>query len=87
MNELEAAHRALTARSEALFQVCKVTLPIALSSNPNMVRRLLTSCYDATNEHMDKADWDADMQTMLRDAMDELSAVLVCVSTQPPRPS
>lgn len=81
LDALEAAHRALAARSEALFQVCKVTLPIALASNPHMARRLLTVCYDATNDHMDRLGWDDDLQTQLREALDELSAVLACADT------
>lgn len=87
LDELEAAHRALAARSEALFQVCKVTLPIALASQPHITCRLLTVCYDATNDHMDRLDWDEDMQTQLRDALDELSAVLVCADTPASHPS
>lgn len=86
VSELEHAHRSLTARNEALYQVCKVMLPIALSSNAQFVHRLLTSCYDATNDHMDKAGWDIHMQEMVRASMDELSNVLMA-GTSPHHPN
>jgi len=84
---LENAHRQLAARNEALMQICKVMLPLALSSNQAMVRRLVTSCYDITNEHMDKSGMDDEFQTMVRRAMDELSSSLLSVSTPKSRPS
>lgn len=86
MAAIEDAHRALMARHEALFQICKVMLPIALSSNAKMVSRLLTSCYDITSEHMDKHEWDDEFQSMVRAAMDELSRVLILAGTPPHRP-
>jgi hypothetical protein len=85
LDKLEDAHRALSARHDALFQICKVTLPIALSSNGAMVRRLLTSCYDITTEHMDKDGKDDEYQSMVHAAMDELSNVLVYADTHPRR--
>src|SRR5574343_295499 len=84
---LENAHRALAARNEALMQICKVMLPISLNGQQAMASRLLTSCYDITGEHMDKHNWDAEMQGMVRAAMDEISDVLLCGYTAPPHPS
>jgi hypothetical protein len=87
ITELEAAHRALAARNEALIQICKVILPISLNGQHAMASRLLTSCYDITGEHMDKAKWDDDMQQMVRAAMDEISRAILSGYTQPHRPS
>lgn len=87
MEAIEHAHRALNARHEALFQICKVMLPIALSSNAKMVRRLLTSCYDITSEHMDKHGMDEEYQSMVRAEMDELAKVLILLDTHPLLPS
>ncbi len=87
INVLEDAHRALAARHEALMQTCKVMLPISLQQHPAMVRRLLTSCYDITGEHMDKHGMDDEYQGMVRAAMDEISAVLILVNTPPPHSS
>lgn len=78
---LEDAHRALAARNEALTQICKVMLPISLTEHQPMVRRLLTSCYDITGEHMDKHGMDDEYQSMVRAAMDEISATLLLPGT------
>lgn len=87
VSELEDAHRALAARNEALIQICKVMLPISLFQHEQMVRRLLTSCYDITGEHMGKAEWDDDMQKMVRTTMDEISSAILSGYTQPSHPS
>lgn len=81
---LEDAHRALSARNEALLQICKVILPLAVASNPTIARRLLVSCYDITSEHMERLGWDTGMQKMTRDAMDEIARVLVLALTDTP---
>jgi hypothetical protein len=80
IDALEDAHRALAARHEALMQICKVMLPISLTAHQPMVRRLLTSCYDITGEHMDKHSMD-DYQEMVRAAMDEIFAMLLLPDT------
>lgn len=87
LNTLEDAHRALAARNEALFQICRVILPIAVSSNQTMARRLLTSCYDTINEHMTNSGQDNEYQTMVRAAMDMLSRAILVGCTPPHRPS
>ena len=86
MAAIEHAHRVLAARHEALFQICKVMLPIALSPNAKMVSRLLTSCYDITSDHMDKHGMDDEYQEMVRAEMDELAKILILVDTPSHRP-
>lgn len=87
LDALEDAHRALAARNEALLQICKVILPIAAYSNQPMVRRLLTSCYDITTDHMNNHGMDDDYQTMVRETMDEISNVLLLPDTPPSHPN
>lgn len=77
--EIEAltnAHRALAARHEALFQVCKVMFAM-INADCALKERLLTTVYDATSDHMDTANFDADYQERVRAAIDELGAVIL----------
>ena len=76
IDELIAAHRALAARSEAMFQVCKVMFAI-IPAEKAVITRLLTSVYDATNVHMDKAGFDEAFQEDVRRSIDEIANVIL----------
>lgn len=82
---LEDAQRIMAARNEALYTVCKLILPIALSERKDEVRAALTSCYDKSNENMDRQGMDAEYQRMTRGALDELSTAILLVGTFFPR--
>jgi hypothetical protein len=85
---LENAHRELAARNEALFQISKALFPIIASLSPSIAKRLTTSIYDATNEHMDKAGMDDEYQQSVRDSMDELcELILIGANKQPDHPN
>lgn len=81
---LEDAQRIMAARNEALYTVCKLILPIALSGHTDKVRAALTSCYDTSNETMDKQGMDDEYQEMTRAALDDLSTAILLVSTSFP---
>lgn len=75
LKKLEDAHNALAARCEGLYQVCKVIMPL-IPAEPAIVRRLLTSVYDITAEHMDKHGLDAAYQADVLRSIDEISSVI-----------
>lgn len=80
---LETAHRALAARNEALFQISKALFPIIASLSPSIAKRLTTSIYDATNEHMDNGGFDDEYQQQVRDSMDELCRPILIGANKP----
>lgn len=82
---LEDAQRIMAARNEALYTVCKLILPIALSERKDEVRAALTSCYDTNNDTMDRQGMDDAYQAMTRAALDDLSTSILSVSTLFPR--
>lgn len=82
---LEDAQRIMSARNEALYMVCKLILPIALSERKDEVRAALTSCYDTSNDTMDSQGMDDEYQEMMRAALDDLSTSILSVSTFFPR--
>lgn len=83
LRRLENAHRALAARSDALFQVSKIIFPIIGTISPGIAKRLTTSIYDATNAHMDRLKYDDEYQQMVRESMDEICALILMVSNKP----
>jgi hypothetical protein len=79
LERLENAHRALAAKHEALHACCRVMLPFVKVEN-SVKQRLMTSAYDAINEHMDKAKHDDEYQQLVRGAFDEIAdSILVIV--------
>jgi len=76
LEELVVAHCKLAARNEALMQVCKVMFSL-IPGDAGTKSRLLTSIYDATSEHMEKTQFDEDMQQDVRKAIDELTRVIL----------
>lgn len=79
LEELEDAHHALAARCEGLYQVCKVIMPL-IPAEPAIVRRLLTSVYDITAEHVSKRNMgDAYQADVLRN-IDEIAGVILAAA-------
>jgi hypothetical protein len=69
-------HRALHARSEALFQISKVMFTL-IPGEESAKQSLLTLIHDATNNHMETAGFDEDIQKAIRASMDELAKVIL----------
>jgi hypothetical protein len=76
MAQLTDVHRAVAARHDALFQVCKVMFAL-MSVDPALRARLLIAIYDETNERMEKAGFDDEYQQAVRAAIDELSGQIL----------
>lgn len=76
MANLIDKHRALHARAEALFQVSKVMFTL-IPGEASAKQSLLTLIHDATNNHMNAAGFDQQIQESVRASMDELARVIV----------
>jgi len=73
LDKLTTAHRALAARTEALFQLMFAIIP----ADKAVKTRLLTAVYDETNVHMGKAGFDQEFQEDVRRSIDELANVIL----------
>jgi len=76
LDKLTTAHRALAARTEALFQLSKVMFAI-IPADKSTKTRLLTAVYDETNHHMEQAGFDREFQEDVRRSIDELANVIL----------
>lgn len=68
--------RALYARYEGLYQVAKIMFAL-IPGEPAVKRKLMTTIYDATSDHMETAEIDAETQQAVRASIDELTRVIV----------
>lgn len=74
LEDLVRAHRALSARNEAMFQTCKIMFAFIDAPLP-MLQRLLQSVHRATLHHMNHAELDQEYQSLVEAALSELQAV------------
>lgn len=68
---LEAAHRALHARHEALMMICRCMLPL-IKADPADIKQMSVISYDALSQHMDTHSFDDAFQQVARVSIDEL---------------
>lgn len=83
LDELEDAHRALSAQHTALMAVCKMMLPL-INADPGTVRQKLTTLYDTLGALMQEHGQDEEFQAMVRNSIDNLSALLFSAANIPP---
>jgi hypothetical protein len=73
---LEHAHRALHARHEALTIMCRILFPL-INVSPALKRQMTTRAYDVMNDLLDERNLDENFQSIVREAMDELTNVIL----------
>ena len=76
LEQLIDAHRALLAQHTALMSVCQVMLPL-ISCDPSVLRRLLLTAYDGSNQAMDEHDHDEEQRAEVNRWLDTLSQLIL----------
>jgi hypothetical protein len=80
LDEMIEKHRALAARTEALFETCKIMFALIPAPLP-MTRHLLQSLHRVTLHQMNHEGRDLEYQLLVEAALEELQAVALSART------